>query len=125
VTLYFNTGHLQANSGSTVELTAPSTGATSNGDVANMLIWGGPNASNMEIDSTSQSYFQGIVYLPDQQLTLNSGSGVTINSGAAYTALDVNNLMVDSGVDFVINGSNGLLGTVTNPPTLGSFAVAE
>jgi Flp pilus assembly protein TadG len=123
VTLYFAGGSLQANSGSNIELTAPATGSTSNGDVANMLLWAGPNAQNMTIDSGSQSYFSGIIYLPTQSLTLNSGSQVTINGGSVTTAIDVNSLMVDSGDHFVINGSGSYLGSGSQ--TLGSFAIAE
>ncbi len=123
VTLYFSGGTLQANSGSNVQLTAPSTGNTSNGDVANMLLWEGPNGQNMTIDSGSQSYFQGTIYLPNQSLTLNSGSQVILNSSAVATGIDVNSLMVDSGDHLVINGSGSYLGAGSS--TLGSFALAE
>ena len=125
VTLYFNTGQLQANSNSTVQLTAAATGSQTNGAYPNMLLWAGSGASNMEIDSNASSYFGGIIYLPDQTLTLNSNSSVNINGSAVSTALDVNNLMLDSNESFVLNGSNSLLGSSGNPPTLGSFALAE
>lgn len=123
VTLYFANGNFQANSGSTVQLSAPSASGVSNGDVANMLLWAGPNGANTEIDSGSRSYFQGVIYLPTQTLTLNSGSGVTMNSTATATAVDVKALIVDSGNHFVVNGSGGYLGGATE--TLGSFAIAE
>ena len=125
VTLYFNTGQLQANSNSTVQLTAATAGSQTNGAYPNMLLWGGPSAANMEIDSNSNSYFNGIIYLPDQTLTLNSNSSVNVNGTAVSTALDVNNLMLDSNESFVLNGSNALLGSSGNPPTLGAFALAE
>ena len=125
VTLYFNTGQLQANSNSTVQLTAATTGSQTNGAYPNMLLWAGPSASNMEIDSNASSYFSGIIYLPDQTLTLNSNAGVNINGSAVSTALDVNNLMLDSNESFTLNGSNSLLGSSGNPPTLGAFALAE
>jgi Flp pilus assembly protein TadG len=126
VELYFASGSLQPNSGSTVQLSAPTTTSTSAGTTAGMLVWqSSSNSTGMDIDSSSSSFFQGVIYLPDAELTLNSGSGVTINSGASYTALDVNNLMVDSGETFVINGSGGYLGSTSNPPTLGTFALAE
>ena len=125
VTLYFNSGTLQMNSNSTVELTAPSTGDTANGDVANMVLWyASGNGSGLTIDTGSSSYFNGVIYLPTQTLTLNSGSGVTINNGATETALDVNNMIVDDNEKFVINGSGGLLGA-GGGQTLGSFALAE
>jgi len=125
VTLYFNNGTLQMNSNSTVELTAPSTGYTSNGDVANMVLWyASGNGSGMTIDTGSSSYFNGVIYLPAQTLTLNSGSGVTINNGATETALDVNNMIVDDSENFKINGSGGLLGGGASQ-TLGTFALSE
>lgn len=124
VTLYFNNGTIQPNSGATIELTAPSTGYTSNGNVANMVIWtAANNSSGMTIDASSSSYFNGVIYLPDGTLTLNSGSGTTINSKSTATALDVNNIIVDSGINFEINGSGGYLGG--GGQTLGKFALAE
>jgi hypothetical protein len=125
VTLYFKSGTLQMNSNSTVTLTAPATGSTSNGDVANMVIWAAStNSSGMTIDTGTASYFNGVIYLPDGELTLNSGSGVTINNGATATALDVQSMMVDDSENFKINGSGGYLGGGSSQ-TLGSFALAE
>jgi Flp pilus assembly protein TadG len=125
VTLYFTSGTLQMNSNSTVQLTAPSTGSTSNGDVANMVLWYSTgNGSGLTIDTGSSSYFNGVIYLPNQTLTLNSGSGVTINNGATATALDVNNMIVDDSENFVINGSGGYLGG-GGGKVLGSFALSE
>ncbi len=125
VELYFANGSLQANSGSTVQLAAPTTTSSTTGTNAGMLDWAAStNSSAMDIDSGSSSYFQGVIYLPDAQLTLNSGSGVTINSGASYTAVDVNDFMVNSGENFVINSSGGYLGGGSGH-TLGAFALAE
>jgi Putative Flp pilus-assembly TadE/G-like len=125
VTLYFNNGTLQMNSNSTVQLTAPTTGFTTNSDVANMALWyASGNGSGLTIDTGSSSYFNGIIYLPTQTLTLNSGSGVTINNGATATALDVNNMIVDDSENFEINGSGGYLGGGSGQ-TLGAFALAE
>lgn len=125
VTLYFNSGTLQMNSNSTVQLTAASTGNTSNGDVANMLLWyASGNGSGLTIDTGSSSYFNGVIYLPTQTLTLNSGSGVTINNGATQTALDVNNMIVNDSEKFVINGSGGFLGA-GGGQSLGAFALGE
>lgn len=124
VTLYFNSGTLQPNSGATIELTAPTTGYTSNGDVANMVLWeSSTNSSGLTIDASSSSYYNGVIYLPDGQLTLNSGSGTSINSTSTATALDAASIMVDSGVTFDINGGGGYLGG--GGETLGSFALAE
>ncbi|HUB18635.1 MAG TPA: Tad domain-containing protein [Acidobacteriaceae bacterium] len=125
VELYFENGTLQLNSGSTAQLTAPTTTSATAGTTAGMLDWqASNNSSGMDIDSGSTSYFQGVIYLPDAELTLNSGSNVTLNSGASYTAIDVQNLMVNSGENFVINGSGGYLGG-TSSQTLGTFALAE
>lgn len=125
VELYFASGTLQLNSGSTAQLTAPTATSSTAGTTAGMLDWqASNNSSGMNIDSGSSSYFQGVIYLPDAELTLNSGSGVTINSGATYTAIDVNEMMVNSGGTFVINGSGGYLGGGSSV-TLGSFALAE
>jgi Flp pilus assembly protein TadG len=123
VTLYFASGSLQPNSSSVVQLTAPT--SSTNGGNANMVVWeSSSNSTGMNLDANSQSYYNGVIYLPDAQLTLNSGSGNTINNGSTATALDVQSLMVDSGVSFVINGSGGYLGG-GGGQTLGSFALAE
>lgn len=125
VELYFVNGSLQPNSGSTVQLTAPTTTSSTAGTTANMLVWEAKsNGSGMTIDTGSSSYFNGVIYLPTQTLTLNSGSGVTINNGATATALDVNNMIVDDNENFKINGSGGYLG---GSPTkiLGAFGLAE
>jgi Flp pilus assembly protein TadG len=125
VELYFANGSLQLNSGSTAQLTAPTTTSSTTGVTAGMLDWqSSNNGTGMDIDSGSSSYFQGVIYLPDAELTLNSGSGVTLNSGASYTAVDVKDFMVDSSENFVINGSGGYLGGGSTK-TLGSFALAE
>src|SRR5208283_588958 len=101
VTLYFASGSLQPNSGSTVKLTAPTSGS-----YPGMLIWeSSSNSSGMNMDAGSSSYLQGVIYLPDAQLTLNSSSGITVNSGAAYTAIDVNSLMINSSSTFDV-GNN-------------------
>jgi Flp pilus assembly protein TadG len=125
VELYFVNGSLQPNSGSTLQLTAPTTTSSTAGTTANMLVWeASSNGSGMTIDTGSSSYFNGIIYLPTQTLTLNSGSGVTINNGATATALDVNNMIVDDNETFKINGSGGYLGGSPSK-ILGSFALSE
>lgn len=125
VELYFLNGALQLNSGSTAQLKAPTTTSSTAGTTAGMLDWqASTNSTGMPIDSGSSSYLEGVIYLPNAQLTLNSAAGVTINSAASYTALDVKDLMVNSNENFVINGSGGYLGGV---PTkiLGAFALSE
>lgn len=124
VTLYFTNGSFQPNSSATVMLNAPAAGATSNGNVANMLVWqSSTNSSGMDLDASTSVTLNGVIYLPDATLTLNSGSGTTINSGATATAVDVQGLIVDSNVTFDLKGSQPLLGG--GGPTLGAFALSE
>lgn len=126
VTLYFTGGSFQPNSGSNTVLNAPATGYTSNNDVANMLVWESKtNGSGMDMDASSTVTLNGIIYLPDATLTLNSGSGTTINGSAVSTAVDVQGLMVDSGITFDLKGSQSLLGGGGSTQVLGSFALAE
>jgi Flp pilus assembly protein TadG len=125
VELYFENGTLQPNSGSTVQLTAPTTTSSTAGTTANMVIWEpSSNSSGLTVDAGSSSYYNGVIYLPGGTLTLNSGSGNTINSQSTATALDVNNIIVDSGITFVINGSGGYLGGSPSQ-VLGAFALSE
>jgi hypothetical protein len=125
VTLYFAGGSFQPNSGSNTTLNAPATGFTSNGNVANMLVWqSSNNSSGMDMDASTSVTLNGIIYLPDATLTLNSGSGTTINSGASATAVDVKSLLVDSNVTSDIKSGGNYLGSSPSQ-TLGSFALAE
>lgn len=124
VTLYFNSGGFTANSAVDIKLNAPATGSTSSGDVANMLIWGSKtNSSSMILNSDTSSYYNGTIYLPDGQLTMNSSSTSAINGSSVATALDVNSIIFNSNINFDINGSGGYLGGVTK--VLGKFALAE
>jgi len=123
VTLYFVSGSLQMNSNSSViQLSAPTT--STNGTNANMLIWeSATNSAGMTIDTSSSSFFTRTIYMPDGELQLNSGSGVTINA-SGVAAVDVANLMVDDSEHF--NITSVLPGTaITNPPKLGTFSLAE
>jgi len=123
VTLYFVNGTLQMNTNSTVQLSALPT--STNGQNANMLVWEAPsNGSGMPIDTGTSSYFNGVIYLPTQQLTFNSGSGVTVNANATATALDAASIMVDDGENFKISNSGGYLGGSPGQ-TLGTFGLAE
>jgi hypothetical protein len=123
VTLYFASGSLQMNSNSTtIQLSAPT--VSTNGSNANMLIWEpSSNSSGMTIDTSSSSYFTGTIYMPNGRLTLNSGSNVTINA-TGVAAVDVSDLLVDDSEHFNVTAT--LPGTaVANPPTLGTFGLAE
>ncbi len=124
VTLYFNSGGLIANSTVDIKLTAPATGSTANGDVANMLLWASStNSTGMIINSDTSSYYNGTIYLPDGQLTMNSNSTYAINGSSVATALDVNSIIFNANINFDINGSGGYLGGVGK--VLGLFALAE
>jgi hypothetical protein len=73
----------------------------------------------MILDGNSTSKFEGAIYAPDAQLTLNS-SGNT----AAYTIVDVGSVMLDSGADFVMgNNYSSLSGG--SPIKGGSAVLAE
>jgi len=126
VTLYFNNGSFQPNSSATVTLSASAAGNTTGGALPNMLIWeGSSNSSSMDLDASTSITLNGIIYLPDAELDLNSGSGSTINSGATESAIDVKNLVVNSDVTLVVNGSQSLLGGGGSGESLGAFALAE
>ena len=93
VTLYFPSGTMQMNSGSTVNLTAPSSGT-----YAGILLYQSPsNSAGMNLNSGSASLWQGAIYLPGATLTINSGG-----NAAAYTIIDVKSLIIDSGAKFNI-----------------------
>jgi hypothetical protein len=108
--MYFTSGSLQPNSGSTVQLSAPTTGTD-----AGMLVWqSATNSTGMNMDAGSSSFLQGVLYLPAGTLTLNSASGLTLNAGAAYTAIDVNSLMINSNDTFKVgNDYSSLPGGVS------------
>jgi hypothetical protein len=89
VTIYFANGSLTMNSAATMTLSAPTTGTT-----AGMLIWQATTDSSLMIlDSSSSSSWKGAIYLPDAQLTLNSGSGVV-----AYGMVESKSLMLNSAI---------------------------
>ena len=93
VTLFFPSGTMQMNSGSTVNITAPSSGT-----YAGILLFQSPsNSAGMNLNSGSASLWQGAIYLPGASLTINSGG-----NAAAYTIIDVKSLIIDSGAKFNI-----------------------
>jgi hypothetical protein len=93
VTLYFNSGSLTMNSGSTAQLVAPTSGT-----YAGILIYqSSSDSTSLILDGNSTSKWQGAIYAPDAQLTFNS-----TGNAAAYTIIDVGSLMLDSGADLVL-----------------------
>lgn len=130
VTLYFNTGHLQVNSNSTVNLTAPASGNSSSGNaIPTLLVWQpSSNSTSVEIDSNANDLFSGIVYLPSAQLTMNSNSSIAINgsntSPTMPTMFDTNSLILNSNQNLIVNGSSNIPGG-SGSQKLGTFALAE
>jgi hypothetical protein len=96
VTIYFNSGSLTMNSGSTAQLVAPTSGT-----YAGILIYqNSSDSTSMILDGNSTSKWQGAIYAPDAQLTFNS-----TGNAAAYTIIDVGSVIVNSGADLVM-GNN-------------------
>ncbi len=96
VTLYMASGQLNFNSGSTVKLTAPTSGTLSG-----IAIWqASGDTDEMNLDAGSTSSYNGAIYAPTAELTLNSAS-----NAAACTLVDVGSVMLDSGASFSIGNS--------------------
>jgi Flp pilus assembly protein TadG len=116
VTLFFTgSGQLQMNSGSTAQLVAPTSGG-----LAGILIWEASSDSNsIIIDSGATGEYQGAIYAPSAQLTLNSGGNT-----AAYTIVDVKTMILNSGANFTINSNYSSLAN-GSPVKSGSAALAE
>jgi Flp pilus assembly protein TadG len=93
VALYVATGQLNFNAGSTVKLSAPTTGT-----LAGIAIWQAASDTNeINLDSGSTSEYNGAIYAPTAELTLNSAS-----NAAACTLVDVGSVMLDSGATFSV-----------------------
>lgn len=95
VTLYFTgNGQLQMNSGSTAQLTAPTSGS-----LAGILLWeAAGDSAAMIIDGNASAKFEGAIYAPSAQLTLNSDGNT-----AAYTCVDVGSMILNAGANFTLN----------------------
>jgi hypothetical protein len=103
------------NSGSTAQLVAPTTGS-----LAGILIWeSGSDSNAMIINGNTSADFQGAVYAPAAQLTINSAANT-----ARYTVLDVNTLILNTGANFTINSDYSTLAG-GSPVKSGSAALAE
>jgi ferredoxin len=87
VTLYFASGSLQLNSNAVFSASAPTSGT-----YAGILYFEGrSNSTSLTIDSGTGSKWQGVVYLPDAGITLNSSA-----NAAAYTFVIAQSLMINS-----------------------------
>ncbi len=110
VTFYFTSGSLTMNSGSHANLVAPTTGT-----YAGVLAFQpASDTSSLIINGDSTSVWQGAIYLPKAQLTINGGANL-----AAYTILDVDTLMVNSAFTL---GSN--YSSLPNGPPIPSSGAA-
>lgn len=93
VTFYFASGSLIMNGGSQLNFVAPTTGS-----YAGILYYQNPSDTNTIIlNGDTTSVYQGVVYAPGANLTINGGGNV-----AAYTIIDTKSL-TDNG-----NGTFGL-----------------
>lgn len=93
VTIYFQSGTFNLDSGSTMSLTAPTTGS-----YAGILMYqDASDASPFTLDSGSKSSWQGALYLPGASIDINSGGNL-----AAYTIVDAESVNIDSGAKFAL-----------------------
>ena len=96
VTFYFaDDSTLQFNSGVEVSLSAPS-----GGKYGNVLMTEAPNLneSAMVLNDSKGFDFEGIIYLPSRDLTLNSGANVrSDNLSVVADTIIVNRLSLESG----------------------------
>ncbi|HWA96397.1 MAG TPA: pilus assembly protein TadG-related protein [Terracidiphilus sp.] len=93
VTFYFQSSALQANGGANINLVAPTTGT-----YAGILYYQAHgDSSSVILNGNSNTVWQGAIYVPSAQLTLNGGSNL-----AAYTILDVKTLIVDGNNTFTL-----------------------
>ena len=111
VTFYFSTGSLTMNGNTHADLVAPTTGT-----YAGILIFQNASDTNTVIlNGDTTSVWQGAVYLPGAQLTLNGGANL-----AAYTILDVNTLIVNGNDTFTLGKDYSSL--PGGPPIQGTSA---
>lgn len=101
VTIYFSTGSLTMNSSSHASLVAPTSGTYS----GMLLFQDSSDTNSIILDGDSTSKWQGAVYAPSAQLTLNGGSNL-----AAYTIIDVNTVIVNTTAFTIGNDYSSLSG---------------
>ncbi len=110
VTFYFSSGSLTMNGSSHANLVAPVSGT-----YAGVLLFQNKTDTDAIIlNGDSTSVWQGALYAPGAQLTLNSGSNL-----AAYSLIDVDTLIVNT-TNFTINSDYSSL--PGGPPVLGTTA---
>lgn len=93
VTFYFSSGSWLMNGASHANLTAPTTGT-----YAGILMYqSSSDSTQMIVNGDTTSKYEGAIYAPAANLTLNGGSNV-----AAYTILDTQSVTVNGGVNFTL-----------------------
>ncbi len=111
VTFYFSSGSLTMNGNTHADLVAPTTGT-----YAGILIFqNAADSTTVILNGDTTSVWQGAVYLPGAQLTLNGGANL-----AAYTILDVNTLIVNGNDTFTLGKDYSSL--PGGPPIQGTSA---
>lgn len=111
VTFYFASSSLTMNGNSNANLVAPTTGTYA----GILLFQNASDTTTMILDGDTASVWQGAIYLPAAQLTLNGGSNL-----AAYTILDVNTLIVNGNDTFTLGKDYSSL--PGGPPIQGTTA---
>ncbi len=111
VTFYFSSNSLTMNGNSHADLVAPTTGT-----YAGILLFQSPtDSTTLILNGDTTSVWQGAIYVPDAQLTLNGGANL-----AAYTILDVNTLVVNGNDTFTLGKDYSSL--PGGPPIQGTTA---
>lgn len=115
VMFYFtNNSTIQMNGNSSANLVAPTTGT-----YAGILIFQDrSNLTPIKLDGGSSNVWQGVLYAPAAQLTLNGGSNL-----AAYTFVVVNQLLVDGNVNFTVGTDYSSLPNGSPIPSTGGALV--
>ncbi len=115
VMFYFtNYSTIQMNGNSSANLVAPTTGT-----YAGILIYQDrKEPADIKLNGGSSNVWQGVLYAPAAQLTLNGGSNL-----AAYTFLVVNQLLVDGNVNFTVGTDYSSLPNGSPIPSTGGALV--
>jgi hypothetical protein len=105
VMLYFNGagGYLNANSDSVVQLTAITSGTFRGIVMFQSRASSSASAPPHIVNSNSSSFLQGMIYVPNGKLMMNSQS--TLNLNATYTAVIARTMEINSGAAFMANAN--------------------
>ncbi|HEV2388217.1 MAG TPA: pilus assembly protein TadG-related protein [Candidatus Acidoferrales bacterium] len=101
----------------TVQLTAPNSGP-----YEGFLFYQDPaDSATMTLSGNSVSFYQGAIYMPNTDATLNFGGNTNFNGQAAYTLIDVGDLLLNGNPDVSLkanysglaNGGGPLAGAIS------------